>query len=247
MAEVNVQFLGTGDAFGSGGRLQTCFYVDADAVRFLLDCGTSSLIALKRKGLSTSQIDVILLTHLHADHFGGVPFFLLDARVMAKRTKPLIIAGPPGLEPRIRQAQDVLFPGTPTMRLGFPIEFIEIWDRKSTELGQLVVTPYQVEHGGGAPAYALRVECGGKVIAYSGDTEWTPALAEAARGADLFICEANFFDKKVNHHMNYRTLMEHRDELECKRLILTHMGEEMLSRIGSLEVEGAEDGQRIVL
>jgi ribonuclease BN (tRNA processing enzyme) len=247
MAEVNVQFLGTGDAFGSGGRLQTCFYVDAGAVRFLIDCGTSSLIALKRWGLSTSQIDVILLTHLHADHFGGVPFFLLDARVMAKRTKSLIIAGPPGLEPRIRQAQDVLFPGTPTMRLGFAIELIEIWDRKSTELGQLVVTPYQVEHGGGAPAYALRVECGGKVIAYSGDTEWTPALADAARGADLFICEANFFDKKVRYHMNYRTLMEHRDELDCKRLILTHMGEEMLSRIGSLEVEGAEDGQRIVL
>ena len=67
MAEVSVQFLGTGDAFGSGGRLQTCFYVDAGAVRFLLDCGTSSLIALKRRELSTSQVDVILLTHLHAD------------------------------------------------------------------------------------------------------------------------------------------------------------------------------------
>ena len=247
MAEVNVQFLGTGDAFGSGGRLQTCFYVDAGAVQFLLDCGTSSLIALKRWGLSTSQIDIILLTHLHADHFGGVPFFLLDAGLMTKRTKPLIIAGPPGLEHRIRQAQDVLFPGAPTMRLGFPVEFIELRDRESRELGQLVVTPYQVEHGGGAPAYALRVGCGGRMITYSGDTEWTPALVEAARGADLFICEANFFDKKVKYHMNYRTLMEHRDELDCKRLILTHMGEEMLGRIGSLEIEGAEDGQRIVL
>ena len=111
----------------------------------------------------------------------------------------------------------------------------------------MAVTPYQVEHGGGAPAYALRVACGGKVITYSGDTEWTPALVEAARGADLFICEANFFDKVVKNHMSYRTLMEHRDELDCERLILTHMGEEMLSQIGSLEVEGAEDGQRIVL
>ncbi len=247
MTEVNVQLLGTGDAFGSGGRLQTCFFVDAGTVRFLLDCGTSSLIALKRWGLSTSHIDIILLTHLHADHFAGVPFFLLDAALMTRRTKPLIIAGPPGLEHRIRQAQDVLFPGAPKMRLGFPVEFIEMRDRESSQLGQLVVTPYPVEHGGGASAYALRVGCGGKVITYSGDTEWTPALVEAAQGADLFICEANFFDKKVKHHMNYRTLMEHRDELDCERLILTHMGEEMLSRIGSLEVEGAEDGQRIVL
>ena len=99
----------------------------------------------------------------------------------------------------------------------------------------------------GSPAFALRVECDGKLIAYSGDTEWTGALANAARGADLFICEAYFFEKKVRYHLDYKTLMEHRQELGCRRLIVTHMSGDMLGRLEVLDVECADDGKEIVL
>jgi len=95
--------------------------------------------------------------------------------------------------------------------------------------------------------FALRVTCGGKVIAYSGDTEWTDALVDAARGADLFICEAYFFEKKIKYHLDYRTLMEHRTRLGCRRLILTHMSHDMIQRVGSLDVEWAEDGKCVVV
>ena len=98
-----------------------------------------------------------------------------------------------------------------------------------------------------APAYALRVECGGKVISYSGDTEWTDSLLSVARDADLFVCEAYFFEKKIPYHLDYRTLMEHRSELECRRLILTHMSEDMLRRLGGIEAERAEDGKSLSL
>lgn len=91
------RFVGSGDAFGSGGRFNTCFHVAAERTRFLLDCGASSLVALKRGGIDRNAIDLILLTHFHADHFGGVPFFVLDAQLVARRTRPLTIAGPPGL------------------------------------------------------------------------------------------------------------------------------------------------------
>src|SRR3989442_622086 len=98
-----------------------------------------------------------------------------------------------------------------------------------------------------APPFALRLEIDGRTIAYSGDTEWTHTLIELARGADLFICEANFYEKNVKFHLDYETLMAHRDELRCKRLILTHMNAEMIARVASLDVEAAEDGKEIVL
>jgi ribonuclease BN (tRNA processing enzyme) len=93
----------------------------------------------------------------------------------------------------------------------------------------------------------LRVECGGKVIAYSGDTEWTDDLIEAARHADLFICEAYSYDKKMKFHIDVPTLMEHRQEIQCRRLVLTHMSEDVLSRISGMDLETAEDGKGIVL
>lgn len=247
MTDVVVQFLGSGDALGSGGRYQTCIYVDSGSTRFLLDCGASSLIAMKRWGVNPATIDSILLTHLHGDHFGGLPFFLLDAQLISKRIRPLVIAGPQGLERRIHDAMEVLFPSSAAVQQKFSIEFIELADKISLSIGPLMVTPYQVIHASGAPPYALRVTCAGKVITYSGDTEWTEALIQAARSADLFICEAYFFDKEVKYHLDYKTLMKHRPELGCQRLIVTHMNEEMLTKLSRVEVEAAEDGKRIVL
>jgi ribonuclease BN (tRNA processing enzyme) len=76
MADCTVQFPGSGEAFGSGGRFQTCIYVDAEHPRLLIDCGASSLIAMKRYGVHPRSIDIILVSHLHGDHFGGIPFLI---------------------------------------------------------------------------------------------------------------------------------------------------------------------------
>ena len=109
------------------------------------------------------------------------------------------------------------------------------------------MTPFAVAHASGAPSYALRVEYGGKVIAYSGDTEWTDALLDVARGADLFVCECNYFDKRVPGHLDYRTLASQRPRLECERIVITHMSEEMLARVEELGVQAAADGLVIAL
>ena len=247
MEGVSVRFLGSGDAFGSGGRFQTCIYVWFDTTHFLIDCGASSLIAMKRFGVDPSLVDTILLTHLHGDHFGGLPFFVLDAQYVSRRRKPLVVAGPPGLGDRINEAMEVLYPGSSRTQRGFTLELVELTGEIATTVGPLVVTPYDVVHPSGAPSYALRVACGGKVVAYSGDTQWSEALIQAAHGADLFVCECNFLEKSAGYHLDYRTLMDHRTELGCRRLVLTHMGEEMLRRIRSLDIEGAEDGKSFVL
>jgi len=92
---MKLTFLGSGDAFGSGGRFNTCMLVETATTRFLIDCGASSLIAMKRTGITPNSIETILVSHLHGDHFGGLPFFILDPQFFSKRTVPLTDAGPP--------------------------------------------------------------------------------------------------------------------------------------------------------
>jgi ribonuclease BN (tRNA processing enzyme) len=142
---------------------------------------------------------------------------------------------------------EVLYPGSSQTKREFALKFVELSEGAAITVDPLVVTPYSVVHPSGAPAYALRVVCGDKIIAYSGDTGWTDALIRSANGADLFVCECNFLEKGVPNHLDYQTLSDHRTELECRRLILTHMGDEMLRRVGSLGLEGAEDGKSLVL
>jgi len=243
---VKVRFLGSGDAFGSGGRFQTCIHLQSDASQLLLDCGASSLIAMRRFGVEPQAIDTVLLSHLHGDHFGGVPFLILDGQ-FKRRTRPLIVVGPPGVEARVREAMEVFFPGSTRVERKFDTRFIELADRVAVEVGPVRVTGFAVVHPSGAPPFALRVDADGKTVTYSGDTEWTESLIDAARGADLFIAEALFYDKRVKYHLDLTTLQQHRSRLDCRRLVVTHMGEDMLARLDGLAVEAAQDGKELVL
>jgi ribonuclease BN (tRNA processing enzyme) len=238
---VRLTFLGSGDAFGSGGRLQTCMLVETGGHRLLLDCGATSLVALRRQGIDPSAIEAVLISHLHGDHFGGLPFLLLDGQ-FRRGERPLVIAGPPGVEARVGAALEALFPGAGAVRRKFTTTFLEWSAGRPVDLGGVRATPHPVVHPSGAPPFALRLEAGGRTLTYSGDTEWTESLLEAARDADVFVCEAYTFDRPVKFHLDYATLSRHRARLGCRRLILTHMSEEMLARLEGLGVEAARDG-----
>jgi len=188
---VRVTTVGSGDAFGSGGRFQTCIAlaaVSAIAPSVLLDCGASSLTALCQQQIDPNQIEAVLVSHLHGDHFGGLPFLVLDGQFRG-RTHDLTIFGPPGTGTRLEQAMEVLFPGSSSVQRGFAVHIVEHVDRRSRELGLLRVTAYEVRHASGAPAYALRVDGPNASVAYSGDSEWTEPLLDAADNVDLFLCE----------------------------------------------------------
>jgi ribonuclease BN (tRNA processing enzyme) len=245
--KVRLRFLGTGDNFGSGGRLQACIHVDTGKSRFLIDCGASSLIAMKRAGIGSAAIDAILISHLHGDHFGGIPFFILDAQLISRRETPLVIAGPPGLKQRIHDAMEVFYPGSSGVERKFSIDYVEMAEGETMHVKDLSILPVRVIHGSGAPPYALRIECAGKIISYSGDTEWTDALRAVTDGSDLFICESYFFEKQMKNHLNYRTLMAHKADLGCKRLIITHLGEDLLNHRGEIELDMAQDGMELIL
>ncbi len=244
---VTVRFVGSGDSFGSGGRFQTCILVDGPGSRFAIDFGASSLIALAQQGVEPNSIDAILLTHLHGDHCGGVPFLLVDAMLGARRDRPLTIAGPRDLRRRMDAVREALFPGSRVMRPKFPVHWIELEQGRPNTVLDLVVTPRPARHTAETNPTALRVEVGGMVIAYTGDTEWTEDVAKIARGADLFIAECYFYDKPVKWHLNYPAIAAHWGDLGARRVILTHMSREMLARAGEIPEECAHDGLVVTL
>jgi ribonuclease BN (tRNA processing enzyme) len=246
MTEVEVQFLGSGDALGSGGRFQTCILVRSGKDSFLIDCGASSLIAMKKFGIDPAAIDRVLLSHLHGDHFGGIPFLLLDGQ-FSRRTRPLTIAGPEGVESRVMAGMEVLFPGSSKVERKFSISFVDFHPRKEMPLGSLSVIPYEGVHPSGSSSLSLRIQTAGRVITYSGDTEWTEALPVAARDADLFICEAYYFEKKIKYHLDYQTILDRLPRIGCKKIILTHLSQDLLSRLGEVKIDWAEDGKKIVI
>jgi ribonuclease BN (tRNA processing enzyme) len=241
MADVRLRFLGCGDAFAAGGRFQTSFHLDDREQPMLIDCGATTLVALKRAGIASASIGWVVLTHLHGDHFGGLPWLVLDGQ-FTHRTRPLVIAGPAETEARFAQAFEALYPDAPGAGRPFETSIVELPERVPSEVGPAVVTTFRVVHTPDTHPHAVRVEYGGKVIAYSGDTEWTDALLEAADGADLFVCECQGFDRETPGHLNWLTLAEKRPQLSCRRLVLTHLGPDMLDRVDELDVEAAEDG-----
>ncbi|MBR1193581.1 MBL fold metallo-hydrolase [Bradyrhizobium sp. AUGA SZCCT0240] len=239
---MQLQFIGCGDALGSGGRANTCFHVTGASVNFLIDCGASSLLALKRLGVISDGIDLILITHFHGDHFGGLPFFLLDAQ-FTRRTRPLVIAGPHGIETRLTQLMEAMFEHSSRTKQRFELSVVALDPEESRSFGAVKVTPYPVVHGeSGGPFLAHRIEAEGRIITYSADTEWTETLIPAAREADLFIAEAYYYDKIVKNHLSLKTLEAHLPEINARRLILTHMSDDMLGRLGSLSYSTASDG-----
>ena len=239
---MQLRFVGCGDAFGSGGRQNTCFHVTGSHVNLLIDCGASSLPALKRLGISRDDIDLILITHFHGDHFAGLPFLLLDAQ-FTRRTRPLVIAGPDGIEMRLAQVMEALFENSSKTKQRFDLSVIALEPEQTRTFGAVKVTPFPVVHGeSGGPFLAYRIETEGRVIAYSADTEWTQTLIPLARDADLFVAEAYTYDKVVKNHLSLATLEAHLPEIKPKRLVLTHMSDDMLGRLDTLAYTAASDG-----
>jgi len=237
--------VGCGDAFGSGGRLQTCYHVEAAGTQFLIDCGASALIGFNRLGLDPNAVPTIIISHLHGDHYAGLVWWLLHAKHVGKRTTPLTIAGPPGIEARLRAASEALFPGSMRVALRHELSFVELACEERRTIGLVTVTPFEASHPSGAPSYALRFEVEGKVLGFTGDSEWVESLVPAGRGADLYVMECYQFEGEPRYHMSWSTIRPQLDRIGARRVLLTHMAQGMLARRGEVadpRAVLAEDG-----
>ncbi|HVR89257.1 MAG TPA: MBL fold metallo-hydrolase [Candidatus Limnocylindria bacterium] len=237
---VQVRFIGSGNAFNDGGRSHACIHLTAPGVSLLLDCGGSSLPAIKRY-TDPATIEAIAVSHLHGDHFAGITFLVLEQH-FAGRSAPLAIAGPAALEERLGLEGEALYPDFfRTTKLRYPLSFATL-GAAPIALGGALVSALPVRHVQEADPHGLRVRVGETLIAYSGDARWSEHLPLVSQGADLFICEASSFERHEPAHISYRDIMAHRAEFECKRMILTHLGQETLDRAGELELPYAVDG-----
>jgi ribonuclease BN (tRNA processing enzyme) len=245
---MKLTIVGCGDAFGSGGRLQTCYCVESGQGRLLIDCGATTLIGLERVGIDPNSIDTVLISHLHGDHFSGLVWWYLHALHVSKRRTALTVAGPVGLEKRFKQAAEALFPGSLRAEMPFELRFVEQVAGRAEPLGGFEVMAFEVSHPSGAVSHALRLEGAGRTIAFSGDTEWVEPLVACASRADLFLCECYAYDRPVRYHMNWLKLQGELPRLGAKRVVLTHMNADMLANLGNVAAPGvtlAEDGLTI--
>ena len=243
---VTVRFFGSGNAFAAGGRSHACIHLSAPGVSLLLDCGGSALPAITRAN-AADGIDAIAVSHLHGDHFGGIPYLVVQQHY-AGRTRPLTIAGPRELGDRLRRVEQALYPDF-FGKKGQPAYDVPGITLGPTEvaLGGALVSALPVSHVPESDPHGLRVRIGSTLIAYSGDATWSEALPRVAKGADLFICEATNWDIDEPAHVSYRTLMRKREELDCKRIVLTHLGAGSLAHLAEMELQYATDGLEVVI
>jgi ribonuclease BN (tRNA processing enzyme) len=198
---------------------------------------------MRKVGIDPNGVHTVFVSHLHGDHFGGLPFLVLDAQFYSRRTVPLTLVGPPGFRERFAQAMELFFPGSSSVERKFRTAIREIEAGQAATINGVDVTAFLVNHACGAPPFALRFACEGKVLAYTGDTEWTETLLDVGRDADILIAEALFYERKVRHHLDYATLKANLGRIGAKRVVLTHMGPEMLARLAYVPEEVAEDGK----
>lgn len=239
---MRVLFLGAGDAFSAAGRQQASYLVEAGETSFLLDCGATTLAALKREGISPTQIDTVLISHLHGDHFAGLPFLFLDYTFSEPRTRPLLIAGPPGTEERVHALYRAMYFDSADRPLPFQLNFVELLPQERLELGPVRIDPFRVPHQVREISLGMALQVERDSIVYSGDTGWTEELVRYSADKDLFICECCFFETRVSFHLDYPRLWENHERFGSGRLILTHTGREMVAHRREIELEVASDG-----
>jgi ribonuclease BN (tRNA processing enzyme) len=242
---VTVTFAGSGDAFGSGGRSQACIHLrgPGGAAPVLLDCGATSLSALRRCGLDPAGVAAVFISHLHGDHFGGLPFMILNAQ-FARRADPLAVIGPRGTGRRLTELMECMFPGSATVARRFAVPVTELAPGEEATAAGVRAAAFAADHPSGpdGPALAFRLAVAGKVIGYTGDTAWTDTLIDVAAGADLLIAEAYYRDKNIPYHLTHADLATRAGLLASRRTVLTHMSADMLEHPGQARFETAADG-----
>lgn len=213
----------------------SCYLVEVDGTgddglrrtwRVLLDLGSGALGPLQSY-VDPATLDAVLLTHLHPDHCLDVcPLYVLLRYGDSPRATKLPVWGPPGVAERMERAYDAVRPAPPAGgQLARLLDFHELADRVPVTVGPLVVTPVRVNHP--VPAFGFRVEHEGRVLAYTGDTDSTPALSDLCAGADFVLADSAYVDGRDTttgiHLSGRRAAAAALAAGGVRRLVLTHI------------------------
>lgn len=242
---MRLTIVGCGDAFASGAQGNACFRLEAGGAVLAVDFGASALVGWRRLGFSPSEIDVVAISHLHGDHFGGLPFLLIERQYGGGPLRPLTIVGPCGLAVRLAAAMEALYPRPSPRDWAFELDIREIEIGARVDVAGLRLSAFGMDHPSGADSLGLRFDDGQSVFAYSGDTGWTPELLALAREADLLLVECSGGLEPLPYHLDWTRLRANLPLLAARRVVLTHMGDEARALAADMRAHGvdlAEEG-----
>ncbi len=216
----------------------SCYLVEADGYRLLLDLGNGALGALQRH-VGLDDVDAVLISHLHADHCLDLCSLYVARRYHPDGARPRIpVLAPAGAADRMARAYDLeLDPG-----MHGEFAFVD-WEPGTQRLGPFTVTVAPVNHP--VEAYGMRLEHEGRVLVYSGDTDDCDGLCGLARDADLFLCEAAFHEGRDlvrDLHLTGRRAAQVAARARVGRLVLTHIPPWNDKLRTLAETEGVYDG-----
>ena len=239
---MKVIVVGCSPAWPNAGGAQSGYLVEG-AGRLLLDCGPGVLARLRNGNGGWPDVDAIVITHFHLDHWGDLVPWTFGAAFGPGRgvTKPELWL-PPGGSGRLRQLGGQL---AFAERLEQAFQLREYRAEEPFSAAGFEVTPMQLAHYEEL-TFGLRVSDGAHSVAYSGDTAPTPRLAELARDADVFLCEATLADPEPAER-GHLTAGEASDAFEAsgaRRLVVIHCPDELPL---DPSVERAYDGLEVDL
>ncbi|TDD09503.1 MBL fold metallo-hydrolase [Nonomuraea deserti] len=216
---MKVTIVGCSGSYPGPDSPASCYLIEADGFRMLLDFGSGSLGALQRH-IGLYDVDAICLTHLHADHCLDVCGYHVVRTYGPAAPYPIVPIYAPADAPR-RLAAAYGMPDEPGLETAF--DFVPL-EPGSFEIGPFTLTAGLVNHP--VEAYGFRVTGGGRSVAYSGDTGESNELVKLAAGADLLLCEASFVERPglpPGLHLTGRQAAEHAAKADVGRLVLTHL------------------------
>jgi len=194
--QINVTLLGTGDPTPRMDRFGPSTLVQTQDATVLFDAGRGVMQRLYSRGVSTSEIDAIFITHLHSDHIVGLADLLMTGWVINRRDTPLTIIGPEGTEAMITALRDafafdiaIRASEAKLDRHGVEVKVVEIEPDFVWRRGETRVSAFAVDHQPVEPAFGYRVDHTDLSVALSGDTRPSTMLVERSRGVDLIIHE----------------------------------------------------------
>ncbi len=228
-------FLGTGNFDAPPGRYWNSFVMDTSV---LVEPSPIALPHLRRCGLAVQDIEVVVVSHFHADHCFGWPFLILAA-AEAGRGRTLHVVGPPGIEAHLAQLNEAgaVDSVTKIAYTRLDLRFVEV-DGTWQEAGPLRFRAVEVDHVPYLRCFGYLFERGARVVAYSGDTTPCVGLSELAREADVLVVECNGRHTPPGvptSHMDEESVLALHAAHPDVRLILTHLG----SQVDPAKVPGA--------